>query len=305
VLSFPLDPDDPDSIAAPMDRPIPELPGVEHSFVDAGGLRVHVAEAGSGDPLVLQHGWPQHWLIWRGLIPALADQYRVICPDLRGHGWTDAPPRGYEKEQFATDLLALLNALGLERVRMVGHDWGGFAGFLACLRAPERFERFCCLSIITPWLRPTFSPKALAASMYRPLISSPLLGRTIVRRTGFIRLLLQRGSAGASPWSEDVLASYTDQWKQRERAAASVQIYRRFVTRELWAILRGRYNDRRLTVPTLHLYGAKDLVITGDRLGAWREHADDMSVEELPGAAHFLPEEVPEAVLERLVPFLR
>ena len=90
-----------------MDRPLPELPGVEHRFVDAGGLRVHVAEAGSGDPLVLQHGWPQHWLAWSKLIPALAEDYRVICPDLRGLGWSDAPPEGYEKEQLASDLLAL------------------------------------------------------------------------------------------------------------------------------------------------------------------------------------------------------
>ena len=136
-----------------MNRAIPERPGVEHRFVEAGGLRVHVAEAGSGDPVVLQHGWPQHWLLWRKLIPALAESYRVICPDLRGLGWTDAPPTGYEKEQLASDLLALVDALGYERVRVVGHDWGGFVAFLAALRAPERFERFCCLGSPTPWLK--------------------------------------------------------------------------------------------------------------------------------------------------------
>ena len=288
-----------------MDRPIPELPGVEHRFVDAGGLRVHVAEAGSGDPLVLLHGWPQNWLSWRTLIPRLAESYRVICPDLRGHGWSDAPPRGYEKEQLASDLLALLDALELERVRAVGHDWGGFATFLACLRQPERFERFACLSIITPWLRPSFSPKALAATMYQPLIASPLLGRLIVQRTGFVRLLLDRGSGGSNPWSDDVLAAYLSQWKERDRAAASVQVYRSFLIREMGPILAGRYLTQRLAVPTLHLYGARDLVITADRLGPWREHADDMAVEELPDVAHFLPEEAPEAVLDRLVPFLR
>ncbi|MDQ4048476.1 MAG: alpha/beta hydrolase, partial [Actinomycetota bacterium] len=118
----------------------PRLEGVEHRFVDADGLRVHVTEAGHGEPLLLQHGWPQHWWAFRALIPVLAERYRVICPDLRGHGWTDAPAGGYEKEQLATDLLGVLDALGLERVRLVGHDWGGFAGFLACLRAPERFS---------------------------------------------------------------------------------------------------------------------------------------------------------------------
>ena len=79
-----------------MERPQPNVPGVQHSFVDAGGLRTHVAEAGEGEPLVMLHGWPQHWYVWRHVIPRLAETYRVICPDLRGLGWTEAPADGYE-----------------------------------------------------------------------------------------------------------------------------------------------------------------------------------------------------------------
>src|SRR5262245_60995746 len=120
------------------DLPLPELPGVAHRFADLRGVRVHYAEAGSGDPLVLQHGWPQHWWAWREVIGPLAERYRVICPDLRGCGWSSAPARGYDKATLAEDLLALLDALGLERVRLIGHDWGAFAGYLACIRRPER-----------------------------------------------------------------------------------------------------------------------------------------------------------------------
>ena len=94
------------------------------------------------------------------------------------------------------------------------------------------------------------------------------------------------------------------QFRERDRALASVQIYRTFL-REVRHILRGRYANQRITVPTLLLYGAEDPVINEERLGPWRDHSDDMRVEEIQGAAHFLPEEVPDAVLERLVPFLR
>ena len=64
---------------------------MKHRYVDVPGVRLHVAEAGEGSPILLLHGWPQHWWIWRKVIPALAENYRVICPDLRGFGWSEAP----------------------------------------------------------------------------------------------------------------------------------------------------------------------------------------------------------------------
>src|SRR3954469_2569929 len=127
---------------APMTEP-PPVPGVIHEDVDIPGVRVHVALAGAeaAPALVLVHGWPQHWWAWRHVIPALSARYRVIAADLRGHGWSDAPRDGYEKEQPASDLLALLDAMSVEKVIWAGHDWGAWAGTLAALRAPERFDR--------------------------------------------------------------------------------------------------------------------------------------------------------------------
>jgi pimeloyl-ACP methyl ester carboxylesterase len=285
-----------------MDRALPELPGVEHRFVDAGGLRVHVAEAGRGDPIVLVHGWPQHWYAWRRLIPRLAEGRRVICPDLRGLGWTDAPPDGYEKEQLASDLLATLDALGLERVVLVGHDWGGFAGFLACLRAPERFERFLAMSIVTPWFRPKRSPSTLARAAYQFVIVAPVIGRRAVPR--LVPVVLRRGAGPRHAWEEEALATFTNQFRERQRAAATVEIYRAFQLRELRPMAKGRYRDQRLRVPTLLLYGEHDPVIAADSVGAWQDKADDMRVEEIAGAGHFLPEETPDEVLDRLTGFL-
>jgi pimeloyl-ACP methyl ester carboxylesterase len=87
----------------------PPLPGVEHRYVDVRGLRLHVAQAGAGPPLVLLHGWPQHWYCWRHLIGPLAQRYTVLAVDLRGWGWSDAPPDSYAKRTFAADVLPLLD----------------------------------------------------------------------------------------------------------------------------------------------------------------------------------------------------
>src|SRR5215210_3982994 len=80
--------------------PFPHVDGVRHDFVPARGLRMHLAEAGpaDGEPVLLLHGWPQHWYLWRGVVPLRSDQYRLVMPDLRGTGWTEAPSDGYDKE---------------------------------------------------------------------------------------------------------------------------------------------------------------------------------------------------------------
>ena len=286
----------------PDDLPV-EGVEVEHRYVDARGLRTHVAIAGpeDGDPVVLVHGWPQHWWIWRGVLPALVGAgYRCICPDLRGHGWTEAPSDGYEKEQFATDVLAALDELGVDRFKLVGHDWGGFAGFLMALRAPERVERFLALSIIHPWIRRSGGPmaivKQLLGASYQFVISSPVVGRQVVQRTPFISVVMSRGAAYGLP--KDVSETYAARWRDPARASATVAIYRTLLLREIGPILGGRYREQRLTVPTVLVHGNRDPVINAERLRGHEEYADDMRVGEIEGG-HFLPDEHPDLVAEQ------
>src|SRR4051812_3665843 len=82
---------------------MPHVAGVEHSFHEVDGVRLQVAQAGDGPPLVLLHGWPQHWWSWRHLIGPLAERYRVICPDIRGMGWSDATRTGYDLPRLTRD----------------------------------------------------------------------------------------------------------------------------------------------------------------------------------------------------------
>ena len=110
---------------------MPHLDGVRHHYVDVRGARIHVAELGSGPPVVLLHGWPQHWWCWHGVMERLQDGARLLALDMRGFGWSEATPGGYEKAELAEDVIGVLDALGLDRVDLVGHDWGGVAGVLA------------------------------------------------------------------------------------------------------------------------------------------------------------------------------
>jgi len=278
----------------------PHVEGVTHRWVEARGLRFHVAEAGTGDdPVLLLHGWPQHWYEWRELMPALADRHRVVAMDLRGFGWSDAPRRGYEKENLASDVLAVLDELGLEQVKLVGHDWGGWIGFLLCLRAPERFDRYLALNIPTPWIQ---MRKALPHSwrlVYQQVILAPWIGYFAHRSRRFVRMALRAGGADPRFWDERTLSIFADNLAEPSRAKAAVQMYRVFNLRELLPILRGRYAEQRLTVPTRMLFGTDDAAIHTDLLAGYEAHVDDMEIEFVADCGHFIADERPELVAER------
>jgi pimeloyl-ACP methyl ester carboxylesterase len=154
-----------DAGRAPPDARWPALDGVEHRLVEIPDLRVHVAQAGRGEPVLLLHGFGQHWWEWRDVLPALMDRYCVICPDLRGAGWTDAPAVGYTREQQMADAVALLDQLGLDRVRLIGHDAGTILGYTLCLTHPERVHSFVATGSSSPVraVPPAHAPGRLAA----------------------------------------------------------------------------------------------------------------------------------------------
>lgn len=280
---------------------MPEVAGVEHRFVEANGVRFHVAEAGAGagDPIVLLHGWPQHWWMWRALIGPLAEHHRVLCPDLRGLGWSEAPAHGYAKADLASDVLAVLDALEVGRFKLIGHDWGAFVGFLMCLRAPQRIERYIACSIPHLWPEnETPSLKALSRLWYQVVLAAPLMGEGLVRQGELIRQVLVKGRAVGS-YSKEELDAYLDVIRQPARARASVGYYRTFLLHELRPLVAGHFRSERLRVPTRLVGGGRDPILRGSSLAGHEDYADDMAIEWVPDAGHFLPEEAPEAILGR------
>ena len=283
----------------------PAVAGVSHRWVEARGLRFHVAEAGEGEDVVLcLHGWPQHWYEWRHLMPALADRHRVLALDLRGCGWSDAPRDGYEKENLADDVLAVLDALGLERVKLVGHDWGGWVGFLLCLREPRRFERFFVMNIVPPWVRMRPIVSHAWRFWYQQVVLAPGLGYRLHLNGEFVRRVLVGGSDVKDVWDEETLSAFADNYAEPSRARAAVQMYRVFNWREALPIARGRYAAARLQVPTSMLFGVDDFVLRPQMLAGYQRHAEEMRVELVEGSGHFIADERPQLVVERARDFL-
>jgi len=283
----------------------PAVDGVRHRWVEARGLRFHLAEAGEGEDVVLcLHGWPQHWYEWRFLLPRLAAAgYRAVAMDLRGFGWSDAPRDGYEKENLVDDVLAVLDAIGVERVRLVGHDWGGWIGYLLCLRAPRRIRRYLALNILTPWVEPRMIVPEIWRFAYQPLIASPLLGYRLHTAGTLVPKILLGASVARDNLDRETLRIFADNLAEPDRARACVQMYRVFLTREQPELIRGRYARERLTVPTCHLHGTEDAALRPQMLAGWQRHANDMRVELVEGVGHFIADEAPDLVADRALAF--
>jgi pimeloyl-ACP methyl ester carboxylesterase len=279
---------------------LPQVDGVTHHWVRARGVEFHYAEAGSGDDVVLcLHGWPQHWYEWRHLLPALAERHRVIALDQRGFGWSEAPKGGYEKENLADDVLAVLDELGIERVKLVGHDWGGWIGFLLCLKAPQRFEKYLSLNILPPWTSIRQMAPHLWRFWYQWMILSPGVGYRLHRSGKFVPKVLVGGSVRKEVWDQATLHAFSDTFTEPVRAQAAVQMYRVFNLREAPEMARGRYAHSRLTVPTKLLFGTGDQALNHNILTGVEAQAEAMEVEKVEDCGHFIVDERPELVADR------
>jgi pimeloyl-ACP methyl ester carboxylesterase len=282
---------------------LPTLPGVEHRWMDVpsdgGRVRLHLAEAGSGVPVLLLHGWPQHWWCWRRVIERLRGQYRLLVPDLRGFGWSEAPGTGYSATAFARDTVGLLDVLDIDRAHVVGHDWGGFTGFLLGLQHPERVGRLLVCNAPGPWAR--LDPQVVAGlrrAWYAALVATPILGERVVRHPGFVPWFLRLGGQAAL-FPEVDATLYADQFRDPARAAAASRLYRYYLQVAQAILLRRAFSGQRLHPPTRLLFGADDFYIPVAVLEEVEAHGDDLTLEVVTGCSHWMPEERPDLIADR------
>jgi pimeloyl-ACP methyl ester carboxylesterase len=285
---------------------MPEVAGVAHRYVETERLRVHIAEAGSGQPLLLLHGWPQHWYAWRELIPLLADSRRLICPDLRGFGWTGAPAGGYRTADLAADMVALLDALELDRVDVIGYGEGGRVGFELCLSQAARVGRMVALGAMHPYP----SLRLLAPHGWRfwwtPLVETSLLGRRVIRHLPAVtRAVLRASAVNEAALSDAVIEEFAASVREPVRARASERLMHEFAYHEMIPALLGANRSRRLRTPVLMLNGERDFFIPARALGDPQPYADDLRIQVIPAAGHLLAEECPQVVADAVRAFLQ
>jgi pimeloyl-ACP methyl ester carboxylesterase len=193
---------------------------------------------------------------------------------------------------MAADMLALLDALGIERAGYLGHDWGGWTGWLVALRAPERISRLMAVSIIHPWTPRTAAFRNAWRLTYQLPLATPVAGPALIRDGRAIR----RAMFGAL--DDATAATYLAALRAPSRAEASSRVYRHFLVREMPQLVAGDLDGARLAMPVKVLFGDRDPAQHPSQLSGLEAHADAPDVEVVDGG-HFLVDEQPALVTDR------
>lgn len=278
----------------------PATPGIGHGFIELPDVRLHVAEAGTGTPLLLLHGVPQDAGAWNGMIPALAEGHRVMAPDLRGFGRSSMPGTGYGLDAQVEDLVGLLDALGVERTRIIAHDLGALYAMMLCLSHPERVRSLVSLSIPHPFLR--FNRKFLPLfkdAWFDPVLAIPGMAGLLMGRGHQVlaRYMFEHYVHDPGTWDREQLERYLAQLREPGRARALGAVYRQCVVPTFIKLMRGGYLGQRLTTPTLLAIGEHDDAVPASLLEGHEPYTDALELARIPGAAHFVVDEQPGAVL--------
>jgi pimeloyl-ACP methyl ester carboxylesterase len=277
---------------------------MEHSSLRLSRVVLHVVTAGKGEPVVLLHGWPQTSHEWRKLIPLLAGSYRLIVPDLPGLGDSSRPAGGYDKKSIAADLKEMCEYLQLGRFHLVGHDWGGPSAFaLACV-LPERVKTLTVLDVTIPGIGPDISQGGRrwhhAFHMTPELPEALVEGREREYLGWFYREFCWQGGAIAQADIDEYLRCYSQPGAMR----AGFEYYR--------ALPRDKADNQalldagfRLPMPVLALGGARtEARGRGEEpLESLRAIASNVSGGAIAECGHFIPEEQPALLAERLLDF--
>lgn len=279
------------------------IPGFDYQRVTvADGVDLNVATGGTGDPIVLLHGFPQTHLMWRHVAGALADDHTVICPDLRGYGASDKPVEAdrdvYSKRTMAADVVAVATALGHDRFALAGHDRGALVAIRAALDHPQTVTHLASLDVLPTldmWDVLHGANAAVAFHLYL-MAQPPGLPEQMIEATAdaFFGYFLDAWTPNPGAMPAEIRAEYLR--ASREAVPSIVADYRASAGIDVEHDRADRESGRRLAMPVTVVQQNWGDALGYDAVALWRAWAPDL-VHRTTDAGHFMAEESPREIV--------
>ena len=299
---------------------------IGHGYANVNGIRLHYAETGSGDNLViLLHGFPEFWYSWRHQLTALGENYHVVAPDMRGYNLSDRPLRveDYRIDVLVEDVVDLIKNFGARKAAIVAHDWGAAVAWVVAQKYPERVSKLAVLQVppAAVW-RANISLRQLLRSWYMFFFQLPRIPEWAIGRKDFAALnrTFKETVARKGTFSDAEIELYKEALRRPGAITAAVNYYRANVRR----ILSPRHasstvgdngesktdqatpgGDGRIRVPTLFIFGEQDFAILPATVRGIEEHvAAPYSELRIADSGHWVQNEAVAEVNEALIDFL-
>lgn len=278
-----------------------------HQFAEVNGVRLHYVRHGSGRPVFLLHGWPGFWFEWNKNIPALAERFDVIAPDMRGYAYSDKPDlppeQGYTDVVMADDLAALVRALGFERVSIVAHNFGAVWAQRFAQMHGELLEKLVLFNppyagIGARW----FQLPQIFESWYMIFHQQPwaeeIVGATRAATETYLRHFLRHWSHDTDVFTDEEIAEFVEAYSQPGAIRGGFNCYR--------ATFRtaGQRADTPIAAPTLILWSDADPILRFEWSDNLAQSFTKHTLKKIEGCGHFMHREAPERVNPAIIEFL-
>ncbi len=290
------------------------LKDFDYRPITTTGATINVAIHGTGAPLLLIHGWPETHHMWHKVAPTLAEEFTVVCPDLRGYGDSSKPGgapdhSNYSKRAMAADMIEVMAVLGYREFYLAGHDRGGRVAYRLALDRPGVVRRLALLDIVSTMAVYEQVTMALASAYFHWyfLIQPRPLPETLIGHDPalWLNAVFRTLSPNPAAFSDATVSEYLRTFGTPEGIHAACEDYRAGATIDLANDRADAIAGRKITCPTLILWGARGVVGKNFRpLETWHDLVAAPTGEAID-CGHFIPEEKPEETLRALRVFLR
>jgi pimeloyl-ACP methyl ester carboxylesterase len=266
-----------------------------HHMAEVNSVKLHFVKGGTGEPVVLLHGFPQTWYEWHRIMPALAERYTVIAPDLRGMGASSKPTNGYDHQTVAEDIYQLVRHLGLEQVSIVGHDVGAPVGYAYAAAHPDDVRRLVMME---------GAPQTMEAGQgywHMGFHAEPDIAESLIvgRERMYLSWFYRKFGYNQAAFTESDLDEYV-RWYSAVGAMRSALQYYRYAQQDF--AQNKASQQRKLTMPVLAIGGEHSLGSYVEVM--MQDFASNIRGSVIKDCGHWIAEEQSEELTHQLLTFL-
>ncbi|MFX0057950.1 MAG: alpha/beta fold hydrolase [Candidatus Hodarchaeota archaeon] len=274
---------------------------IEENFVDVNGIKLHIISIGSGQPLILLHGFPDFWYGWKSVIPKLKDKFRLIIPDMRGYNLSDKPKgiQKYRIDYLIEDIRVIIEKLSLGNVYLAGHDWGGVVAWVFAEKYPNLLKKLAILNAPHPKIfqeKLRNDKKQQEASFYIFKFLKPDGEKWLFEEDyKWLKWAVFEGMVNKKDFSELDKQKYLEAWTQENAILSGVNYYRANISFDQFTGI--------INVPTIVIHGMKDVAVLSGVLEGLSKYVSDLKVVRAENSSHWVIHDEPDLIVKNFIEF--